>query len=135
MFRNNGGSRKTLYITGAVVIVVGVLLVYGLTHAITQATLALIAGTMLLVGNGPEVVRTLRGREFGLAMMNALVGIALLSFFLVKWLGPLFYVPLIGALVLAAPLTLNRLPIARAYLNAVKNVAVQATRLVRSSKR
>ncbi|MBA3943963.1 MAG: hypothetical protein H0X37_05305 [Herpetosiphonaceae bacterium] len=131
MYRNKQYGRTTIYIALAVGAIIFGFLVYGLTHAITQASLALVAGTMLLIGNAPELVRTLRQREIGLAMLNTLVAIALLSFFLVHWLGFIFYVPLIGSLLLALPLTMDRVGVARTYLGVAKAVILQLRHFIR----
>lgn len=131
MLRNRQINRTTLYVVIAIGILFVGLLAYGLAAAVTQASLALVAGLMLLIGNAPELIRTAQRREIGLAMLNTLVAVALLSFFLVKWFGFLFYVPLVIALVLALPLTLNRVAIVRSYLGAVKVMLGQLRRLVR----
>lgn len=131
MFRNRQYSRTTVYIAIAIGVLVLGFLSYGLTRAITQSSLALVTGLMLLVGNLPEVVRTLQRREVGLAMLNTLIGIALVSFFMVKMLGFLFYIPLLVALLLAIPLTLNRVAIARTYIGLLKTFVFQLRRLIR----
>ena len=131
MYRNKQYGRTTIYVAVAIGAIIFGFLVYGLTHAITQASLALVAGLMLLIGNGPELLRTLRQREVGLAMLNSLVAVALLSFFLVHWFGFIFYIPLVGALLLALPLTVDRVRIANTYLGLAKAIVLQLRHLIR----
>lgn len=124
-------SRTTAYIAIAVGVLFVGLLVYGLSLAITQASLALISGAMLLIGNAPDLVRNMQRREIGLAMLNSLVGVALVSFFFAKWLGILFYIPLVLSLVAALPLVINRAQIAATYIGLLKTGVVQVRRVVR----
>ncbi len=124
-------SSRTIYIAIAVGVLLAGLLVYGLSVAVTQAGLALVTGAMLLVGNAPELVRSMQRRELGLALLNTLIGVALVSFFLVKWLGFVFYLPLIAALIFAAPLMLNRVAIANTYVGLLKTLLVPLRRAAR----
>jgi hypothetical protein len=122
------------YVTIAIVValVIGVLLVYQLLTAGLQAYLALIAGAMLLIGNAPELVRSIQRREIGLAMLNSLVGGGLIAYFLGEVTLTVLFWPLsILLLALAVPLTVNRAGIAGAYLQTLRQLAGQARLLMR----
>ncbi len=128
--------QRYVYIAAAVGLLVGVYLVYQLLTAGLQSYLAVIAGVMLLIGNAPELVRSLQRREVGLAMLNTLVGAALVSFFLGSILAKIVFWPLaILLLGLALPLTINRAGVAGAYLRGLRQLFGQARHLMRMRSR
>ncbi len=128
--------QRYVYIAAAVGLLVGVYLVYQLLTAGLQSYLAVIAGVMLLIGNAPELVRSLQRREVGLAMLNTLVGAALVSFFLGSILAKIVFWPLaIVLLGLALPLTINRAGVAGAYLRGLRQLFGQARHLMRMRSR
>ncbi|HZG69041.1 MAG TPA: hypothetical protein VEZ12_20070 [Herpetosiphonaceae bacterium] len=128
--------QRYVYIAAAIGLLVGVYLVYQLLTAGLQSYLAVIAGVMLLIGNAPELVRSLQRREIGLAMLNTLVGAALVSFFLGSILAKIVFWPLaIVLLALALPLTINRAGIAGAYLRGLRQLFGQARHLMRMRSR
>lgn len=124
--------QRYLVIAIVVALVLGVFLVYQLLTAGLQAYLALIAGVMLLIGNAPELVRSLQRREIGLAMLNTLVGLALVAYFVgTITIAALFWPLSILMLLLALPLTINRAGIAGAYLQGLRQLVSQARMLMR----
>ncbi len=128
--------QRYVYIAAAIGLLVGVYLVYQLLTAGLQSYLAVIAGVMLLIGNAPELVRSLQRREVGLAMLNTLVGAALVSFFLGSILTKIVFWPLaIVLLGLALPLTINRAGVAGAYLRGLRQLFGQARHLMRMRSR
>ena len=128
--------QRYVYIAAAIGLLVGVYLVYQLLTAGLQSYLAVIAGVMLLIGNAPELVRSLQRREVGLAMLNTLVGAALVSFFLGSILAKIVFWPLaILLLGLALPLTINRAGVAGAYLRGLRQLFGQARHLMRMRSR
>ena len=128
--------QRYVYIAAAIGLLVGVYLVYQLLTASLQSYLAVIAGVMLLIGNAPELVRSLQRREVGLAMLNTLVGAALVSFFLGSILAKIVFWPLaILLLGLALPLTINRAGVAGAYLRGLRQLFGQARHLMRMRSR
>jgi hypothetical protein len=138
---NRQGGRfvvpeRYVYIAAAVGLLFGVYIVYQLLTAGLQSYLAVIAGVMLLIGNGPELVRALQRREIGLAMLNTLVGLALISYFLGSIVVPfVFWSIAIVLLALALPLTLNRAGVAGAYLRGMRQIFGQARQLMRIRSR
>jgi len=134
----NGRSRSQtwIYIFALIGVLVAIYITYGLITAGIQAYVTLIVGIMLLIGNAPELVRSLQQRTIGVALHNTLIGLALISYFVGSAILTLLFWPLAVVLLLAAlPLTLNRAPIARAYLRSARNVAGQARHLLRLRQR
>ncbi len=134
----NGRSRNQtlIYIFALIGVVVAILIVYRLLTAGLQAYLALIAGSMLLIGNISDLTRTLQRRQLGVAMLNTLVGLALICYFLGVLIVPVLFWPLsIVLLVAALPLTISRAGAAQAYLRGAQTLAIQARHLLRLRER
>lgn len=128
--------QRWLYIAAAIGAVVGMVLVYRLLTAGLQSYLALIAGSMLLIGNAPDLLRSLQQRDLGVAMLNSLVGLALVSYFVgVLALKVVFWPIAILLLALALPLTFNRAKVAGTYLNTFRLLVIQARTLLRMRSR
>lgn len=133
----NGRTRNQtiIYIFAIIGVLVAIYLLYGLLTAGFQAYIALVAGIMLLIGNLPELMRTLQQRFLGTSMFNTLIGLALISYFLGSVaLGIVFYPLALLLLIAALPLVLNRAAATRVYLNGARNVASQARMLLRSRR-
>lgn len=133
----HGRSRRDtwIYIFAIIGVLVAIYVVYSLLTAGLQAYIALIAGAMLLVGNLPDLARALQQRQLGAAMMNTLIGLALIAYFIGALLPWLFYPLAILLLLAAAPLAVNRVDVTRAYLNAGRAIANQARHLLRMRQR
>lgn len=134
----NGRSRNQniLYIFAIVGVLVAIYFLYGLLTAGVQAYIALIAGLMLLVGNMPDLARSIQQRLLGVAMFNTLIGLALICYFLGSaWSQLLFYPLTIILLLIALPLAINRAGATRAYLSGARTVFNQARLLLRSRQR
>ncbi|PLS78784.1 MAG: hypothetical protein CYG59_16710 [Chloroflexi bacterium] len=130
------GNQNWIYIFALVGVLVAIYVVYQFLTAGLQAYIALIAGVMLLIGNLPELARALQQRQWGSAVHNTLIGLALVSYFVGEIVLKLLFWPLaILLLFLALPLTLNRVGVARAYANAGRNVVSQARQLLRLRQR
>lgn len=134
----NGRSRNQnlIYIFAIIGVLVAIYILYGLLTAGVQAYIALIAGVMLLIGNMPELVRSVQQRSFGTPMFNSLIGLSLVSYFLGSALSQIIFYPLTIVLLLAAlPLAINRAGATRAYLGAARTLASQARTLLRMRSR
>jgi hypothetical protein len=128
--------QRWIYIAAAFGLLVGMVLVYRLLTAGLQSYVAVIAGVMLLIGNAPELVRSLQRREIGLAMLNTLVGGSLVCFFLGTLIAKIVFWPLaILMLALALPLTINRAGVASAYLQGARQLFGQARQVARLRSR
>ncbi len=128
---NQGGRfqipQRWLYVAAAVGVLFGIYVVYGLLTAGLQAYLALIAGVMLLIGNAPELLRSLQQRDMGVAMMNTLVGAGLVSYFIGSVALQIVFWPLaIVLLALAVPLVFGRAKVAGTYINSIRLLLLQA---------
>lgn len=129
-------NQNWIYLFALVGVLVAIYIVYQFLTAGLQAYLALIAGVMLLIGNLPELARALQQRQFGSAVHNALIGLALVSYFIGQIVLSIVFWPLaILLLFIALPLTLNRVGVARAYANAGRNIVSQARQLLRLRQR
>lgn len=134
----NGRSRNQtwLYILALIGVLVAIYFVYQLLTAGLQAYLALIAGVMLLIGNFPELVRSLQQRRIDNSMLNTLVGLALIAYFIGSIVvAPLFWSLSILMLFAALPLTLNRAGVARAYMNGAMSLFSQLRQFIRYRQR
>ncbi|GAC1550400.1 MAG: hypothetical protein NVS4B8_11310 [Herpetosiphon sp.] len=128
--RNIG--RLPLYVAIAVGMLIAALLTYGFIHAVTQASVALISGIILLIGNAPEVAQLAQQRRMGLGLLNSLVGVALICFFMTRWLGFVFYIPLIAALLFSVPLAFNRVAAVQRYSAAGRAALAHLRQLIMS---
>jgi hypothetical protein len=129
-------AQTLLYILALVGVLFGIYFVYQLLTAGLQAYLALIAGVMLVIGNLPELARALQQRTLSAPLHNTLIGLALICYFIGSIIAQMIFWPLSIVMLFAAlPLTLNRAPIARAYLNGARNLASQARHLIRIRQR
>ncbi len=100
----------------AALLVVVVLCIF-LTNMIlnfTAAFVPLVTGALLLIGNRAGLIELLRTRQPSPAVLNAMIGMALLlfgmgtTFFGTTWLRVLFYAPAMGLLLLALPVALSK---------------------------
>lgn len=129
-------NETLLYILALVGVLFVIYILYGFLTAGVQAYIALFTGMLLLLGNLPEIVRSLQQRVLGNATMNGLIGMALIAYFLGSVaLSILFYPLTIVLLIAAVPLALNRASVTRAYLNGARNVAGQARQAWRYRRR
>jgi hypothetical protein len=128
--------QRYVTIFAVIGLLVGIYVVYHLLTAGLQAYVALIAGAMILIGNGPALIQSLQRRELGLAMLNTLVGGALVTFFLGTILLKIVFWPIaIVLLGLALPLTINRAGVASTYLRVVRQIFGQAVQFTRARSR
>ncbi len=134
----NGYSRNQtlLYVFALIGVVVAILVVYRLLTAGLQSYLALIAGSMLVIGNVSDLTRTLQQRQLGVAMLNTLVGLGLICYFLGVAVSTIVFWPLSILLLLAAlPLTISRAGAAQAYLRGAQTLVGHARVLWRARQR
>ena len=128
--------QRWVYIAAAFGLLVGMLLIYRLLTAGLQSYLALIAGVMLLIGNAPELVHSLQRRDLGAAMLNTLVGLALVSYFIGSIVLKVVFWPVaLVLLALAIPLVFNRAQMAGTYLNTARLLLIQVRQLMRTRSR
>lgn len=133
---NGRRNERIIYIFAIIGVLVAIYLLYGLLTAGVQAYIALIAGAMLLVGNLPDLAKSLQQRQLGTAMFNTLVGLALVCYFLGSWISQIVFYPLAIVLLLAAaPLAINRVGATKAYIGMARGLIGQARQLLRLRQR
>ena len=140
MMNRQGGrfqiSQRWVYVAAAFGLLVGMVIIYHLLTAGLQSYLALIAGVMLLVGNAPELLQSVQRRDLGVAMLNTLVGLGLVSYFIGSIILKIVFWPAaLVLLALAIPLVFNRAQMAGTYLNTARLLLIQARQLMRARSR
>ncbi|HEY0607977.1 MAG TPA: hypothetical protein VGD58_34010 [Herpetosiphonaceae bacterium] len=129
-------SQTWIYILALIGVLVAVYVVYRLLTAGLQSYLALIAGVMLLIGNFPDLVRSVQQRRIDNSMLNTFIGLGLVTYFIGSIvLAPLFWSLSIVMLIAALPLTLNRASVSKAYINGFRTLFMQARHLFRYRER
>jgi hypothetical protein len=81
------------------------------------------AGLLLLIANVRELLGNAYAQRGGTAMLNVMVGAALLFAWLSQFLGALLWVPAIVLLVIATPLIFGRAKVYTAYLDTARTIA------------
>ena len=123
-----------IYVAVGIAAVLLVSLVGGLLSAGVQAYFALAVGALLLLGNLRDLLPGAAANQ-GSALMNALLGVALILFFLGGAFGWIWYVPALALLVAALPLGLRRAAVYTAYLDAGRTMANGVRRVVGARSR
>ncbi|MCS6840235.1 MAG: hypothetical protein NZ699_03915 [Roseiflexus sp.] len=130
-YRNNKSSFGIpplyLYIAIGIAAVIVISIIGGLLSAGVQAYFAVAAGIMLVLANLRDL---LRGVNSGIALMNTMIGAALIFFFLGSAFGWIWYIPALLLLVAAAPLGLRRRDVYNVYVDAARSMAVNIRRAV-----
>lgn len=135
-WRNRPKNQVWLYVLALIGVIVAAVVLARLLTAGYQAYLALIAGAMLLIGNSTEIVQAVRRRTLGIPVMNLLVALALILFFVGRVLGELLFWPLsILLLILAVPLATRRADVARAYVRGARALFDQLRTVWRARQR
>ena len=135
-YRNASGSGGFgipplyLYIGVGILAVIAVSLIGGLLSAGVQAYVAVAAGVLLVLANLRDLIGGRAGTNSGAALMNTMIGVALIFFFLGSAFGWIWYIPALLLLVAAAPLGLRRATVYTAYLDAARGMAMGVRRAV-----
>ncbi len=119
-----------LYIGIGILAIIAVSLIGGLLSAGVQAYFAVAAGALLVLANLRDLLGGRAGMNSGAALMNTLVGAALIFFFLGSAFGWIWYIPALLLLIAAIPLGLRRAAVYTAYLDAARSMAVGVRRAV-----
>lgn len=124
---NGRRTSDKLVIFGSVAALIVVLMVcIFLTNLIlnfTAAFVPLVTGALLLIANRGGLIELIRTRQPSPAVLNAMIGAALLlfglgtTFFGTTWLRVLFYAPAMGLLLLALPVALSKPAMYSTYRN------------------
>lgn len=136
-YRNNArgpfGIRPLyLYIGIAVLALLALWFLSGLLSAGITAYFSLAAGVLLVLGNLREVLLNPQFNRANTALLNTLIGGALILFFVGSAFGALWFIPAVLALLVAAPLMLGRADVYGAYVLTART-AVDGVRRVISN--
>ena len=135
MYKRNT-TQTWLYVFALIGVVVAIIVLARLLTAGYQAYLALIAGGLLIMGNSTEIMHALRTRTAGIPLMNFLIALALILYFVGTVLGPLIFWPFsVLLLLLAVPLATRRASVMRAYMRAMRTAFGHARSLWRARQR
>ncbi len=130
-YRNNSGGFGIpplyIYIGIGIAAVIIVSIIGGLLSAGVQAYFAVAAGILLVLANLRDL---LGGTNSGAALMNTMIGAALIFFFLGSAFGWVWYIPALLLLVAAAPLGVRRADVYTVYLDAARSMATNVRRAV-----
>lgn len=128
-YRNSSGGYGIpaiyLYIGIGILAVIIISVIGGLLSAGVQAYFAVAAGTLLVLANLRDL---LSGAGSSAALMNTMVGVALIFFFLGSAFGWVWYIPALLLLIAATPLALRRVDVYTIYLDAARSIAVNVRR-------
>lgn len=89
---------------------------------------SLASGALLLVANLRELLGSSYEQHNSTALLNSLVGGGLVFAWISQFLGPLFWVPAIALLAVAAPLALGRASVYRSYMYTARGMIDTARR-------
>ncbi len=130
-YRNNSGGFGIpplyIYIGIGIAAIIIVSIIGGLLSAGVQAYFAVAAGILLVLANLRDL---LSGVNSSAALMNTMIGAALIFFFLGSAFGWIWYIPALLLLIAAAPLGLRRADVYQVYLDAARSMAVNVRRAV-----
>lgn len=129
---NNGGRYTRiggvpikpayLYIAGAIVLLVAIYFVMRFLSTSLVMHVSVFAGVLLLIGNLRELIGNAYGQRGSTALLNVLVGAALIFAWLTQFLGALFWIPALLLLGVATPLIFGRAGVYTAYLDTARTL-------------
>jgi hypothetical protein len=123
-----------LYIAGAVVFILAIYLLVRFLNAGLVMHFSLVAGALLLLANVRELIGRSYSRHQNTALLNVMIGAALVCAWLSQILGLLLWVPAVVLLAIAAPLAWGRAAIYQTYMQTARG-AFNRLRQVAGSRR
>jgi hypothetical protein len=123
-----------IYLAVGIAAVLLLSLVGGLLSAGMQAYFALAIGALIILGNLRDLLPGSLPNP-STALMNVLLGAALVLFFLGSAFGWFWYVPALALLIAGVPLALRRATVYTAYIDAGRTVVGGVRRVVGSRSR
>ena len=112
-----------LYIAAAVAVLVAVFFVLRFLNTSLVMHFGAYAGLLLLVANVRELIGSTYGERGSTALLNVLVGGALICAWLSQLLGALLWIPAVVLMVIATPLIFGRASVYRGYITAARGAA------------
>jgi hypothetical protein len=112
-----------LYIAAAIAVLVAVFFVLRFLNTSLVMHFGAYAGLLLLVANVRELVGSTYGERGSTALLNVMVGGALISAWLAQFFGALLWIPAVVLIVIATPLIFGRASVYRGYISAARGAA------------
>jgi hypothetical protein len=129
--RRNFGIRPLyLYIGIGILVLIALWFVSNLIGGLVQSWYALVAGVLLVLGNLRDVILNPYPQRSNTALLNTMIGAALILFFVGSAFGALWYIPAVLLLLIAAPLMLGRADVYAAYMMTARNAADGVRRVI-----
>ena len=128
-----GGFRvRPIYLYAAVAVVVVVVAYFVVRLFNTSAVMhfGMIAGVLLLLANLRELLGSSFAQRNSTALLNCLIGGALIFAWLSQLMSLLLWIPAIALLAIATPLTLGRSAVYTTYVAAARSAVSNARRAV-----
>lgn len=128
-----GGVRiKPVFIWGAIaaVIILAIYLVVRFLNAGLVMHFGLVAGALLLIANLRELIGQSYSQRGSTALLNCLIGGALIFAWLSQIIGALLWIPAILLIGIAVPLALGRASVYSAYVNTARSTIGSVRRMV-----
>jgi hypothetical protein len=137
---NNGGRHTNiggipvkplyLYLGLAVVVLVAIFFVVRFLNTNLVMHFSAYAGLLLLIANLRELIGNSYGQKGSTALLNVMVGSALICAWLSQLLGVLLWVPALLLVAIATPLIFGRSRVYTAYLDTAKSIAGSVRRTI-----
>jgi hypothetical protein len=119
-----GGIKPVyLYIAGVIAVLVAIYFVMRFFSAGLQMHFGAFAGVLLLIANVRELIGSGVAQRGSTALLNVLVGGALLCAWLTIFLGALMWLPALVLVGIATPLILGRASVYRGYIDVARRGA------------
>lgn len=112
-----------LYIAGAVAVVIAIFFVLRFLNTGLVMHFGAYAGLLLLIANVRELIGNSYGQKGSTALLNVMVGAALIFAWLSQLVTSLFWVPAVILAAIATPLIFGRGRVYTAYLDTARTVA------------
>lgn len=112
-----------LYIAGAIAVVIAIFFVLRFLNTGLVMHFGAYAGLLLLIANVRELIGNSYGQKGATALLNVMVGAALICAWLSQLVTSLLWVPAIILAAIATPLIFGRGRVYTAYLDTAKTIA------------
>jgi hypothetical protein len=109
-----------LYIAGAAVFLLAMFLLVRFLNAGLVMHFGVVAGALLLLANVRELIGRSYSQHQNTALLNVLIGAALVCAWMSQILGVLFWVPAIVLLAISAPLAWSRAAVYQTYMRTAR---------------
>jgi hypothetical protein len=122
-----------MYIAGGILLLLVIYLMVQFWQTSLVMHFSAAAGVLLLLANVRELIGKSYGQHYSTAMLNTMIGGALIFAWLTQLLGVLgwiLWLPALALLVVAAPLAVGRASVYRAYLQTARGAAENVRRAV-----